>query len=73
MDLAFEGFFPGELHDGSGCLDPLSLNPNHRAAQSRPATKLISPFRPLSDPSAAFALRVGLYVPPPHILDRQKP
>ena len=41
-----------ELLDGSGRLDPASLDPGHRAAQSRSANKLISPFltsqRPVS-------------------------
>ena len=53
-----------ELRDGSGRPDPASLNPNHRAAQSRPANKLISPFLTSQRPSAAFALRVGLSVSP---------
>ena len=41
-----------ELFNGSGRLDPASLDPGHRAAQSRSANKLISPFltsqRPVS-------------------------
>ena len=32
------------LHHGSGRPDPASFDPNHRAAQSRPANKLGSPF-----------------------------
>ena len=40
-----------ELHDGSGCLDPLAFDACHHAAQSRPTNKLGSPFRPLSGPS----------------------
>ena len=45
-----------ELLDGQRRLDPLALGPGHRAAQSRPARKLISPFpasqRPVSGLSA---------------------
>ena len=33
-----------ELHDRSGCLGPLILGPGHPAAESRAASKLISPF-----------------------------
>ena len=50
-----------ELLDGSGRPDPVPLNPNHRAAQSRPANKLGSP---VPGPSAArqrpLRVRVGL-------------
>ena len=35
-----------ELRDGSGRLDPASLNSGHRSVRSRSASKLISPFRP---------------------------
>ena len=49
-----------ELLDRSGRPDPAPFNPDHRAAQSSPATKLISPFPALRGPSAAFPRRVGL-------------
>ena len=48
-----------ELRDGSGPPDPASLDTDHRAAQSRPARKLISPFPASQRPvSGLSALRV---------------
>ena len=42
-----------------GRVNYLALDTGDRAAQSRPTRSLISPFRPLSGPSAAFLRRVG--------------
>ena len=51
-----------ELLDGSGRPDPVPLNPNHRAAQSRPVNKLGSPFPGLSA-APQRPLRSGLDSP----------
>ena len=52
-----------ELRDGSGPLDPLTLDACHRAAQSRSANKLICPFLVFQRPvSGLIARRVGLSV-----------
>ena len=48
-----------QLLDGSGRPDRASLNSRDRTAQSRPARPLVSPFLPLSGPSAAFPRRGG--------------
>ena len=63
-----------ELHDRYGRSDPASLDPRDRAAQSRPATKLISPFpasqRPVSGLSASgWALGIP---PRPRIVRSRK-
>ena len=53
-----------ELLHASGGLDALALDTGHRAAESRPTRSLISPFRPLSGPSAALLRLVGPLDPP---------
>ena len=46
-----------ELLDGSGRFDPASLDTGYRAAQSRPARSLDSPFPPQGSPLTAPATR----------------
>ena len=48
-----------ELRNGQGRVDPLALDTRDRTVRSRPASQLISPFPPLSGPSAALPRRVG--------------
>ena len=56
-----------ELLHGSGSLDPLTLNTGHRSVRSKPASKLIFPFQPLTASAAASkdCRATGLLKTPP--------